>query len=77
MLPTSVEIILMGVIARSYCDKTLPKPMEQTIKMDQMKRFIDMEQSPLSMSLVFSTWFVFSQFIQLMNSPFLTFVLYY
>ena len=28
--------------------------------MYQMKRFIDMEQSPLSMFLLLSTWFVFS-----------------
>ena len=29
--------------------------------MYHMKRFIDMEQSPLSMFLLLSTWFVFSQ----------------
>ena len=42
------------------------------LEMYQMKRFIDMEQSPLSMFLLLSAWFVFSQ---LMNTPFITFVL--
>ena len=31
------------------------------LEMCQMKRFIDMEQTPLSMFLLLSTWFVFSQ----------------
>ena len=31
------------------------------LEMCQMKRFIDMEQSPSSMFLLLSIWFVFSQ----------------
>ena len=31
------------------------------LEMYQMKRLIDMEQSPLSMFLLLSAWFVFSQ----------------
>ena len=31
------------------------------LEMSQMKTFIEMEQSPLSMFLLLSTWFVFSQ----------------
>ena len=46
------------------------------VRMYQLKRFIDMEQPPLSMFLLLSTWFVFSHaVIQLMNTPFITFVL--
>ena len=33
----------------------------QALEMHQMKRFIDMEQSPLPMFLLLSTWLVFSQ----------------
>ena len=32
-----------------------------TIEMYQMKRFTGMERSPLSMSLLLSTWFMLSQ----------------
>ena len=35
------------------------------VRMYQMKRFIDMEQSPLSMFLLLSTWFVFSKLYSL------------
>ena len=52
-----------------------PRPEQQILlEMYQMKRFIDMKQSPLPMFLLLSTWFAFSQ---LMNTPFITFVLWW
>ena len=38
-----------------------PTRITDWLEMYQMKRFIDMEQSPLSIILLFSAWFVFSQ----------------
>ena len=38
-----------------------PTRTTDLVRMYQMKRFIDMEQSPLSIFLLLSTWFVFSQ----------------
>ena len=38
-----------------------PTRITDLVRMYQMKRFIDMEQSHLSMFLLLLTWFVFSQ----------------
>ena len=45
----------------AYIYFNVPQPEYQIwLEMYQMKKFIDMEQPPLSMFLLLSTWFVFS-----------------